>query len=273
MPNTHNTQAGQVDVAGASLHYEIAGKGSWLVLLHAGVADKTMWDAQVAAFAEHYRVLRYDMCGFGRSTLPSGSFSHRQDLHNLLETLGVERAHFVGCSLGGATVLDFTLEHPESVASLVLVASAVNGYQFKGKPPQTVLDLVAALEKRDLDTATDLAVRIWVDGPERTPDQVDAEVRERVRAMSRIALRNQLPGAAQGEGLEPPAIHRLVDITAPTFVVLGDKDDSSILDIGDTLTRSIAGADKLTIRGAAHLPSMEKPEAFNRAVLEFLRQV
>lgn len=269
--NDKNLQTGKAELSGASLYYEIAGEGECLVLAHTGIADRTMWDEQFEVFAQHYRVLRYDLRGFGKSPMASGSFSHRQDLCDLLEFLGIEQAHLVGCSAGGATVLDFAVEHPEMTTSLVLVSSAVSGYAFKSEPPQAVLDLVGALEKEDLAKAADLAVQIWADGPKRTPEQVDDGVREQIREMSRVALSNQLPSAEKEVGLEPPAINRLGAIDVPTLVVVGELDDDSILDIGNVLTQRIDGAQKFVIPDAAHMLPMEKPEAFNQAVQDFLQ--
>lgn len=272
---THHTpasQRGKADVPGASLAYEVVGEGPTLVLLHAGIADMTMWDAQVDALAEGYRVVRYDMRGYGDSPATPGPFSHRRDLFALLGSLGIEQAHLVGCSQGAATAIDFALEHPEMTTSLVLVSPAVNGYEFEGRPPQALLDLTGALARRDVAGAADLAARIWADGPARTPDQVDAGVREHIRAMSRVALRNLLPEAVAEDALEPPAIGRLAEVDVPTLAVVGDLDDASILDIADVIVDGIAGAEKVVIPGTAHMLSMEKPDVFAEVALGFLRR-
>ena len=271
MTNPPKLETGTASLEGAELYCEVAGEGPWLVLAHAGIADRTMWDEQFAVFAQHYRVLRYDLRGFGDSPMAPGPFSHRQDLYELLEHFEIKKTHLIGCSNGGQVALDFTLEHPGRITSLILVSSAVSGYEFKGGPPQTLLDLMAALKKRDLDKAAEVAVRIWADGPERTPEQVDPNIREQVKEMSRVALRNQLPDAEQEEGLEPPPIQRLDALNVPTLVVVGGRDDPSILDIGEVLTESIAGAKKVVIPGAAHMLNMEQPEVFNQLALAFLQ--
>lgn len=269
---THQTQSKIASVAGAELAYDLVGEGPALVLAHAGVADRTMWDEQVSAFAAHYRVLRYDQRGYGESPQTPGPFSHHQDLRDLLTYLGITQAHLIGCSNGGMVVTDFALVHPEMVQSLVLVSSAVSGYEFSGEPPETILALMGALAASDLDDAAEVAAQIWLDGPTRLSEQVDGAVRARIKTMSRSALKTMLPGAEQPEGLELPALGRLGEITAPTLVVLGDLDDPSILDIGETLTAGISGAEKVVIPGAAHMLTMEKPGAFNRVVLDFLER-
>ena len=123
-----------VEVNGARLYYEDSGNGETLVLIHAGIADSRMWEGQLAAFARCYRVIRYDMRGFGRSEMGEGPYAHHRDLHALLDALGVERAHLVGCSMGGRTAIDFTLEYPARVRSLVLVGSAIGGAEIWGDP-------------------------------------------------------------------------------------------------------------------------------------------
>jgi pimeloyl-ACP methyl ester carboxylesterase len=236
-----------------------------------------MWDGQFFAFAQHYRVLRYDKRGYGKSTLTRGPFSNRQDLYRLLEFLNIPKAHFVACSIGSQTTLDFALEHPENIASLTLVSPAVSGYQYEGPPPQPVLDLIAARQSGNLEQAAELQAQIWADGFKRTANQVNAQVHELVRQMSLDALNIQIDairetGFLMEEPLQPPAINRLEQITVPTLSIAGDLDDDTVLAIADLLARRIRGAQKAIIHGTAHLPNMEKPDEFNKIVLDFLMQ-
>ena len=109
------------EVNGARLYYEAVGEGEPLVLVHAGIADSRMWEGQLTAFADRYRVIRYDMRGFGMTAMVDGPFSHHEDLRGLFDSLNVERVHLVGCSMGGGAALDFALEYPQRVGNLVLV--------------------------------------------------------------------------------------------------------------------------------------------------------
>src|SRR6185369_3177599 len=118
-----DVQTGFADVNGAKLYYEVAGQGHALAFVHAWIADNTMWDGQFAEFAKHYRVIRYDNRGFGKTEPVDAEFSAREDLHGLLKFLGVERTYLVGCSNGGGISIDLTLEHPELVDALVTVGS------------------------------------------------------------------------------------------------------------------------------------------------------
>ena len=156
------------------------------------------------------------------------------------------------------------------MASLILVSSAVSGYQFQGAMPQPLQELITAVNAGDLDLAAEIAVRLWIDGPQRSPDQVDAHLRERAHEMSLTALPNIF---VREEPLGPSAIGRLKELAIPTLVITGDLDDTSVREVGELLATRIAGARKVIISGAAHLPNMEKPEEFNRMVLGFLKAV
>jgi len=160
------------EVHAAEIHYEVLGDGDPLVLVHAGIADSRMWEPQMETFSRRYRMIRHDMRGFGETDLVDGPYSHHEDLRSLLDYLGVERASFVGCSMGGGAVLDFALSYPERVAALVLVGSAIGGFDPDVEPPEEWDELVAADEAGDLERVSELEVRMWVDGPSRGPDLV-----------------------------------------------------------------------------------------------------
>lgn len=262
-------EAGFAEIKGARFYYEIAGKGRRLVLLHAGIADRRMWDAQFSSFARHFRVIRYDRRGFGRTEIDGNDFSHYEDFYHLLRFLKVEQAILVGCSQGGKIALDFTLEHPQMTEALVLVASALGGFEFDGEEPRQWAELEQADEAGDLERVNELELQIWVDGPSRNPNQVDASVRERVREMNRIAL-SAPQNLGTERGLEPPAILRLAEIQVPTLIITGDLDTPATLAAARVLAGKIKGAQAVTINGTAHLPNMERPEEFNSRVLAFL---
>ena len=127
MPSRTDLKSGYVSSGAAKIYFESAGSGRDLVFVHAGVSDSRMWDPQFDAFAASYRVVRYDHRGFGKSKMAEGAYALRDDLFAVVRHLGIAKATFVGCSMGGGTVIDFALEHPEMVTALVLVGSGVNG--------------------------------------------------------------------------------------------------------------------------------------------------
>jgi 3-oxoadipate enol-lactonase len=262
--------AGFADIDGARIYYEIAGDGHPLLLLHAGVADSRMWDDQWHPFARRYRAIRYDLPGFGQSRLPDGPYAAHEEPAGLLRSLGVGQAHVVGVSWGGRIALDFTLAHPEMVSALVLVCPSVSGQDPAEAVRRFGAEEEALLERGDLAAATELNVRMWVDGPRRTPDQVEHSVRERVREMQYHAFTVPMPEHVEAIELEPPAIERLGEIRVPTLVVVGDHDIEEKLAMVDRLAAEIPGARKVVFPGAAHMVTMEQPTDFNRTVLDFL---
>ena len=263
-------ETGTAEVNGARIYYESAGEGEPLVLVHAGIADSRMWEGQLTAFADRYRVIRYDMRGFGRTAMVEGPFSHHEDLHALLDYLGLEQTHLVGCSMGGGAVLDFALEYPQRAGKLVLVGSAVGGFGPDFDPPKEWDELVAAEEAGDLELVSELEVGIWVVGPERSPDEVDTSVRDLVCEMNLITLRNEAAGLGEEWEPEPPAADRLPDVQAPTLLIVGDEDQPRVFAAADLLEKEIPNVRKVVMHGTAHVPNMERPEEFNRLVLDFL---
>ena len=127
-------RSGFAEINGARLYYEDAGQGFPIVMVHAGIADHRMWDDQFPVFAQQYRVIRYDNRGYGKSRMVPGPYSLRDDLLKLMQVLDVEQAVVMGCSMGGETVIDFTLEHPDKAAALITVGSGMSGFPYEGEP-------------------------------------------------------------------------------------------------------------------------------------------
>lgn len=126
MTRSAQPEVGFVEVKGTQLYYETLGQGHPLVLIHGGYMDRRMWDDQFPVFAERYRVIRYDVRGFGKSALPQVPYADRQDLGDLLKYLGVEKTHLLGLSLGGIIAIDFPLEHPDMILNCLSMRTNSN---------------------------------------------------------------------------------------------------------------------------------------------------
>ena len=264
--------AGYAEVNGARLYYEAAGAGRPLLLVHAGIADSRMWDDQWEPFARRYTTIRCDLRGMGRSAMPPGPFAYHEDLHGLLAHLGVEHATLLGVSMGGMAALDCALAYPSLVDALILVGAGIGGSQ----PPEELFaaweQVDALVEAGDLAGANELELRLWVDGPRRAPGEVDTAVRERVRVMNgnNLALSSE---AGEPRRLEPPALGRLGEVKAPTLVIAGAEDQPHVLAAAEALAAGIPSARTVVMAGTAHVPSMERPQEFNRTVLDFLSEI
>jgi pimeloyl-ACP methyl ester carboxylesterase len=273
-----HVQKGIAEVNGTRLYYEVAGEGHALVLNHGGLVDNHLWDDQFDEFAQHFKVVRYDIRGFGDSGMIKNGmepYSMERDLYSLLQFLGIEKTYVLGLSMGGALSIAFTLQYPEMVDALVTVGAGLSGYE--GDYPEELKAKFEAMDEAfkrgDIAQSVEISLQIWTDGPHRTPGQVDPQVRERVRTMTTRNFERGDDEEVEPRLIEPPAARRLAEIHVPSLIIVGDQDVEFILMIADTLEKGISGAKKVVIAGTAHHLNMEKPQEFNRVVIDFLEQV
>lgn len=244
----------------ALLHFEVAGSGLPVVLLHEGIVDSRLWRKMVPLLAERHTVVTYDQRGYGRSPRPDGPYSLAADLGSVLDAAGLERAAIVGASRGGRIALDFALTQPERVAALVLVASGLPGHSFE-------IDVSPEVEERweraeatgDYGAMADIDLEIWA------PLGVDPEL----RAMT-VENAEWSNGDDPGLDASPPAAHRLDEIAVPTLVVTAAEDIPQMTEIGDLLERGIPGSRRAVISDADHVVPWRKPEELTRLIVEFL---
>jgi len=258
-----------LQVNGARIHYERAGSGFPVIFLHAGIADSRMWEPEVEAFAKHFDVIRPDQRGFGQSDLPATRWSAIADLLEIMDSLALKPAHLVGCSMGGELAIDFALDHPERVSKLVLVGPSISGANFGKKYPDLWAPVKAADEVHDLVALTQAEMKLFLAGPKRSVDKIDKRIRDLFLDMNGKALLSDFDSAPTDD-LDPPALERLGEISAPALVVIGDEDVPPVQDAVDLLMQKLKGARKAVIHDAAHLPNLEHPTEFNRVVLDFL---
>ena len=253
------------------IYFETAGSGRALVFIHAGVSDRRMWDPQFETFARDFQVIRFDLRGFGKSAIPPGPYSNRDDLRSVLAFLGVAKAALVGCSMGGTTAIDFALEHPEAASALVPVGAGVSG--SKDWSPQTIKhfgEMMRLVQDRDLEGARERDARFWINGPARDSSKIDSAYRDRATQLHRENFSIERFAMPPEQELVPPAIGRLGEIRCPTMVVVGDSDADDLLKLSHRLASDIPGARHVTIENAAHLPSLEHPDQFNAILRDFL---
>jgi pimeloyl-ACP methyl ester carboxylesterase len=268
--NKKKLQFGFTLVNGANLYYELTGTGHPLLLVHAGLADCRMWDTQVGTFSEFFQTIRFDLRGFGRSSMPPGSFSNYEDVRGLLEFFDVERVSLLGISFGASIALDFTLAYPGSVKALILAAPSVSGTTPSERIRRFWQEEEEALSRGDFEGATELNLRLWVDGPYRKPGEVNSTVRERVREMQLNVFQKEIPDDIDEIGLNPPAIDRLGELSVPVQLMIGDKDLAEKHSLVEQLASEIGQSKKVVIPKAAHMLNMERPELFNQSVIQFL---
>jgi 3-oxoadipate enol-lactonase len=228
------------------------------ILLHAGVADSRMYRQQLETLAP---ARAFDFPGFGQTPLKTDTVDYRAFVRNELPD---EPVTLVGTSLGGRIALELALESPERVAALVLVGPGFDGHEWSDELDEFWNEEEEALARGDLDAAALVNARVWL------ANDADQHVRTLVVEMQRNAFVLQQGRDLQMAKLDPPASTRLGEIRVPTLVVTGDEDVRDIHEIADKLVAGIPGAEQATIVGAGHLPSLERPDEFDRVVLGFL---
>lgn len=257
----------------SDLHWEQTGEGPPVVLVHEAIADSRMWEPQWRTFPSAHRTVRYDMRGYGQSPIEPGTYSHGRDLVALLDEIGLERTSLIGGSLGGRVALEVAVAQPERIEKLVLMDPGGPGGEWSEETQAGWEEEEAALERGDIDAAVEVNLRMWVDGPHRSPSEVDADVRARVGEMQRRSIELQMPvyETAREELLVPDLADRVGEVSAPTLILTGDEDRDDIQALANRLAERIPDAQRTSIPRTAHIPSLERPEEFDRLVLEFLR--
>jgi pimeloyl-ACP methyl ester carboxylesterase len=267
---------GFVEMDGGKRYYEMAGEGDTVVFCHAAFLASGQWDSQFEEFARHYRVIRFDMLGYGKSDPATAPLARRDELYQLLQHLGVERAALVGCSMSGTAVLDLAIERPEFVSAFVIVNGDPSGFESDEWVEQRYeSEMIEALKAGEVERAVELQIRIWFDGPFREPADVNADARANAAAMNLIAVKNGTLFAIDRQEvnpLSPPAFRRMGEVRAPALVVVGVLDDPIALVAARAMAKEIPGAKLLEIEDAAHVPNMDHPAIFNEGVLDFLAE-
>jgi pimeloyl-ACP methyl ester carboxylesterase len=268
---THDDfKSGYAPSDGAKIYFECAGAGPALIFIHAGVSDRRMWDPQFDFFARRFRVVRYDLRGFGKSEMIDAPYSNRADLRNVLQFLGIEKSALVGCSMGGAAAIDFTVENPARVSALLPVGAGVSGWnEWTDEGIRYFTEYIQLVKDNEIDRAQEMEAVLWLDGPGRDASRIDPAYRRRAREIHEDNF-STTRDAHPEETLKPPAIGRLGEIKCPTLIIVGDSDASEIGKIAARLVKEIPGAKLATIANAAHLPNLEHPDEFNAIVGEFL---
>jgi pimeloyl-ACP methyl ester carboxylesterase len=245
------------------VHIEDVGQGDPVVLAHAGVTDRRIWDAAVPALvAAGYRAIRYDLPGYGLSPRPTRPRSLVAEALDVLAATGVDSVHWVGLSQGGATGVDVALAHPGRIRSLALIASGMSGYDWPDLPGRDGRE--AAWERRDGSGLALEILRLW------GPMSFDTAGRLRADDPAAAVVLDQADTFLwdDDEVDEPAAEPRLGEIAVPTVIVLGDRDVEPIADIGRRYEQGIRGARLVTLAPADHLLPLRVPDQLHPLLLE-----
>ncbi len=247
-----------------------------VVLIHAGIADRRMWEPIWPWLSTRRDCVRLDLRGFGDSVLrPDGQLDPVDDVRGTLASLGIRRSHLVGASYGASVTVELALTDPERVSSLLLVAPGGSLIGAVTPDLQDFLDAErAALRDNDLDRAVAANVEWWVDRSSTRVGRASAHVRNLVARMQRRAfeLAADWDDVEQAE-LDPPALERLGELACPVAVLVGGLDLTAIHVAARALAEGVQGSRLVEWPGVAHLPSLERPADFVRLLDDWLPTV
>jgi 3-oxoadipate enol-lactonase len=243
------------------LHHRVAGSGSAVLFLHAGVCDGSMWDRQLTDLSTDHLVIAPDMRGYGATPLSDEAYSDAEDVLQLLDHLDIQEFALVGASYGGRVALEVA-SHPEArVSKLMLLCAAAEGLE-----PTPSVEAFAAQEDLflgagDIEQATELNVATWL-GPE-----ADESARELVRTMQRHAFEVQL---AAGDVVTLHADVDLSRLDVPALVVTGEHDLDFFQQVGRHLEEGLPVASLRELPWAGHLPTLERPAEMSELIRNWL---
>ncbi|HEX8102948.1 MAG TPA: alpha/beta hydrolase [Solirubrobacteraceae bacterium] len=244
------------------------GRGTPVVLLHAGVADRRGWHGVMPRLDAP--VVAYDRRGFGETPPGGESFSHLGDLWTVLDATVDGPVWLVGNSKGGSLALDAALERPERVAGVVLIAAGVSGAPYAeldpGDPVSDAFDARFDAAAGDLGQTLRLDTWLWLDGPAQPEGRVGGAARELARDMNRRALAHGLPEDAGAPGVD--AWSRLEEVRVPVTFVACELDVPLLATVHRAAAARIPGARVRELSGVAHLPALEDPAAVAAVIAE-----
>lgn len=258
----------KIKANGIDINYLVEGEGPWLTLSHSLACNLHMWDEEAKRLSDRYKVLRYDTRGHGGSSAPAGAYTLEllaDDLHALLRALGVQSTHFVGLSMGGMIGQTYALKYPGVFKSMALCDTSS---RYPADAGGVWADRIRTVEAQGMEPMVEPTLARWFTAPFR---KSHPEVGQRVAAMIR---NTPVPGFV-GCCHAIPKIDltaRLAEIRCPSLVIVGKDDPGTPVAMAEDIHRALPGSKLVIIPSAAHLSNLEQPDAFNRALGEFVDQ-
>jgi 3-oxoadipate enol-lactonase len=263
--STEKGTAGYLDVGGSKIYHETRGSGPAIILLHDGSLSSSTWDEVWESLAKKHQVIRYDRRGYGRSELPTKSYSSTEDLAKLLMYLKVQHAVVVGSSSGGALAIDFAIAHPEMVDGLFLIGPVLHGMEFS--------DQFRERARRNNEPMEHDDVKAWAKNWSQDPfliAGVNEAARRRIyeQLVANVEKLKKFDSALE-EKLSPPASQRLSEIKARTFILVGEGDIADVQAHCYAIKAGIRGSERVVVKGVGHLIQLEKADEVIRSLNDF----
>jgi 3-oxoadipate enol-lactonase len=257
----------KVQANGIAINYQIDGPAGapWLVFSNSLATSLAMWDEQATALKDAFRVLRYDQRGHGGSDAPAGRYPFDTllaDALGLLDVLAIEKAHFAGLSMGGATALGLAERHPNRFDRIIVCDSPC---QSTPASSQQWEERIAVAQQRGIEALVEPTVGRWFP-PEtvaKNPPHLD-----KVRAMIRATPVNGFIGCAAALADHDYAT-AVASVKRPVLFMVGEKDGATPAAMRK-LNEKLPGSRFVELAGAGHISNMDRPAEFTKAVRDFL---
>jgi len=270
---------GFAEVNGTTLYYEVAGKGEPIIFVHGNFGDRRHWDFQFEPLSEQFKVVRYDVRGYGKSALPIPDeiYYDRNDLLALMDFLKIEKAHICGLSMGSGIIIDFALHHPQRCKSIIPIGPWAMGYgdgDFRTPFSDSLNAVFGKLYEILYTQGTRAATDYWWAGDHHFARTLRSKAT--LDSLLKMGYEYSYWGFLNENKrsfTSPPAIGRLNEIRLPTLIVTADYDLEPSIEIADIMEREIAGSRKISVTDAGHIMNMDKPEEFNAEVIKFINAI
>ena len=266
-------------VNGLSLFYEDVGEGTPLVFVHEFAGEARSWHLQVRFFARRYRTIAFNARGYPPSDVPEDPKAYSQDqaaddIRGLLDALGIRKAHICGLSMGGYATLHFGLRYPERALSLVVAGAGYGSVPGEREKFRRDVEETAMRFERDGMKAV---AEFYTKGPTRVQfmDKDPAGWQEFYDMFCAQSAKGHAL-TMRGVQMSRPSVYELEAgmerMAVPTLIVTGDEDEPC-LEPAIFMKRTIRSSGLVVMPKAGHTVNLEDPDAFNRAVLDFLTAV
>ena len=259
---------GYAEVNGTKLYYEITGKGDPIILIHGNVGDNRHWDYQFEAFGKQHQVLRYDLRGFGKSSLPQKDepYSHYEDLKHLMDYHEIDAAYIGGLSMGSGVAINFVLSYPERVKSLIAAGPWIANYD--SEKTRGVMSIIPELLRRYQEEGKNAAIDYFIDYV--FSEALESKGCKLCREIGHDYSGWQLVNMDPRVYLDTPVDQLLDTISVPTLIVTADHDHETSREAADLMAERIPNSKKIVFSDSSHFMHVDKPEEFNKLVLEFI---
>ncbi|MDA4844443.1 3-oxoadipate enol-lactonase [Hoeflea poritis] len=262
--------SGKIKVGAHELQCRIEGEAGnpWLILSNSLATDHAMWQPQIDTLTRTHRVLRYDTRGHGESAAPAGPYAFDDlvsDVIGLMDALEIEKATFMGLSLGGMTALGLALDHPDRIERILCCDARADA-------PDLYKQMWPAMIKKAREEGMDALVAPTLERWFSTNFRTNPTNRPALEATGDMIRRTAVEGYAGCASalMRLDYLPRLSQIAIPAHFIVGEHDPAAPPNVMREMAAATPGADFTVIPGAAHLSNVERPDVFNDIVATWL---